>query len=282
MESRLKRVLHYPDKWDPRFFITAFLVALDIYALMYPGFNRRPRQWAAGISACVLTDLILLLFYKRVLLVPFSGFISSLGLLLLCDSRYVWPYALVGFLSICSKHFIRVGGRHIFNPLNFGIVIAALYFGEWMVVDMGRWGNILPLLSIVMTLGVTAAYRGRRLDLAATYLVVFAAGALVRGTILRLTPAVMLVPVFAPMMGCAFYLFTFYMITDPMTTPDTRRGRLVYAVMIAVLDNILRYHSVKYAPLYALFCMSGLLPIFRRLEAGERVAPVWRVKTVPV
>src|SRR5437588_12065977 len=123
-----KRTVIYPTAQDPRWFILFFLGCYVAYALNSPGFSRTSGQYAASFFTCVGLDVLLCFLTKGVLLVPLSGLITSMGVLLLCDSPYVWPYALIAALAIVSKQFLKVQGRHIFNPNNLGIVVAMLFF----------------------------------------------------------------------------------------------------------------------------------------------------------
>jgi len=261
---------------DPRWLQVLFLLSFDVYALASPGFSRQPSQCASGMAACLLLDASLLYFYKGLLLMPVSGLISSMGLLLLCDSPYVWPYAAVGVISMLSKHFIRADGRHVFNPLNFGIVVGLLFFSGDMSVVAGRWGGGLAGLWAVAALGVLVVWRARRFDVAASYWLTFLGGALVRGAVIGAGPFV----VTAPMTGAAFMLFTFFMVTDPMTTPETVSGRIAFGVLVGILDNLLRYKQVSQSPFFALFIVSAFVPVWRRYFGAQEPEQIWLSKTV--
>jgi Na+-translocating ferredoxin:NAD+ oxidoreductase RnfD subunit len=56
----------------------------------------------------------------------------------------------------------------------------------------------------------------------------------------------------APITGPMYQLFIFFMITDPPTTLSSRRGRIVTAVAVALLEAVLRLLEVVHAPFYAL------------------------------
>ena len=51
-----------------------------------------------------------------------SAYISGISIGMLVRSPEFWPYALCSAISITSKYVLRVDGRHIWNPSNFGIV----------------------------------------------------------------------------------------------------------------------------------------------------------------
>jgi hypothetical protein len=59
-------------------------------------------------------------------------------------------------------------------------------------------------------------------------------------------------------LGAAFQLFIFFMITDPRTTPGTRTGRIAYAMTVAGFDHLFRMLRNRNAPFFALFVTTPL------------------------
>jgi Na+-translocating ferredoxin:NAD+ oxidoreductase RnfD subunit len=50
-----------------------------------------------------------------------------------------------------------------------------------------------------------------------------------------------------------YQLFIFFMITDPKTTVRSKRGQILVAFLVAVVETLLRFDQSVYAPFYALF-----------------------------
>jgi len=50
----------------------------------------------------------------------------------------------------------------------------------------------------------------------------------------------------APMTSVAFLLFTFYMITDPQTSPSKIRGQIVFGLSVGGVYGVLIGHNVVY------------------------------------
>lgn len=269
--SKPLRAWIVPRLADPRWLQVSFLASYVVYALVSPGFAREPAQYLWGAAACVGLDFLLGLRYAGPRLAPLSGLITSMGLLLLCDSPHVWPYPLLGAVAVLSKHFVQVEGRHVFNPLNFAVVVGLLFLSGEMTVVAGRWGGSLTGMLAIAALGTLTVWRAKRLDLAAAYALTFFAGACARSWL----SGAQLVTLLTPMTGAAFQLFTFFMITDPKTTPETPRGRWAFGFLVGALDAVLRYRQVSHAPFYALFALSAFGPLFAR--AGERV---WSTRVV--
>ncbi|MEO0854793.1 MAG: Na+-transporting NADH:ubiquinone oxidoreductase, subunit NqrB, partial [Cyanobacteria bacterium J06648_11] len=69
-----------------------------------------------------------------------SAAITSLSLCLLLRANSIFTIAIAAALAISSKFSIRVGGKHVFNPANFGIIaVVALTSDAW--VSPGQWGT---------------------------------------------------------------------------------------------------------------------------------------------
>ena len=85
----------------------------------------------------------------------------SVGILLRSEVAF-WPYAFCSAVSILSKYVIRVEGRHIWNPSNFGIGVTLIVAG-WAVhtVTQELGNSIWPKL-VIWTLGSIIIYRLNR------------------------------------------------------------------------------------------------------------------------
>ena len=50
-----------------------------------------------------------------------------------------WIFVGTAAVSLLSKHVIKLGGRHIFNPSNFGLVLCFLVLGESRAEPLDFW-----------------------------------------------------------------------------------------------------------------------------------------------
>jgi enediyne biosynthesis protein E5 len=181
-----------------------------------------------------------------------SAYVSGISVGILVRSPAMWPYALGSMLSITSKYVLRVKGRHLWNPSNFGICVMLLLAPD-AVASLGiQWGNYLPPMIIVWLLGSLIIWQAKRFHICATYVVSFVLFAYVRSWI---TGHPFLAEV-APITGPMYQLFIFFMITDPKTTVQTTWGQCVVAFLVALVEMLLRLNESVYAPLYAL-CLVG-------------------------
>jgi Na+-transporting NADH:ubiquinone oxidoreductase subunit NqrB len=178
-----------------------------------------------------------------------SAYITGISVGILVRSPAFWPYALCSMLSITSKYVLQVQGRHLWNPSNFGLCVM-LFLAADVVAGLSiQWGNYLPPMLIVWLLGSLILWRLQRLHISATYVVAFLLFAAMRSLI---TGQPFLAEV-APITGPMYQLFIFFMITDPKTTVPTTWGQCVVAVLVALLEMVLRLCESVHAPYYALF-----------------------------
>ena len=67
-------------------------------------------------------------------------------------------------------------------------------------------------------------------------------------------------------------LFTFFMITDPMTTPNAKKARIIWAVLVGVLTFVLThvFYLQSAAPILALFMISPLTIAFDKIFVHKK------------
>jgi Na+-transporting NADH:ubiquinone oxidoreductase subunit NqrB len=106
-----------------------------------------------GDSTAILTELVLgrLLWGTWPHLA--SAYVSGISVGMLIRSPEFWPYALCAALSITSKYVLRLEGRHLWNPSNFGIVAMLVLASDTVAGLSVQWGNNLPPVVVVQILG---------------------------------------------------------------------------------------------------------------------------------
>ena len=178
-----------------------------------------------------------------------SAYISGISVGMLVRSPAVWPYALCSAISITSKYVLRVDGRHIWNPSNFGIVAMLLLAADAVASLSVQWGNMLLPMIVVWCFGSVIIHTLGRFHITITYVLSFIALAFVRS---RVTGHPFPSEV-APITGPMYQLFIFFMITDPKTTVRSFRGQCLVAFLVAVVEAMFRLLQFVHSPYYALF-----------------------------
>jgi enediyne biosynthesis protein E5 len=229
----------------PPIFITFILITAHLSFGILEGYTRT----AIAILSAIAAELLMArLTYGR-WPHPASAYITGISVGILLRSPLLWPFALGGLISIASKYVLRVKGRHLWNPSNFG-VSALLFLAPATVTLLSiQWGNNLWPMVVIWVLGSVIVWRVGRLHISASYVASFLFFSFVRSA---LTGTPWLASV-APITGPMYQLLIFFMLTDPKTTVRPRWGQAVVVVVVAFVEMLLRLAEVVYAPIYALF-----------------------------
>ncbi len=236
-------------RFDNRYVAPLFITCILLVGHLSYGILESYKTTALAIGAALITELILgRIFFGKWLNLA-SAYITGISVGILVRSPAYWPFALCSVISIMSKYVLRVRGRHIWNPSNFGIAVLLFLASETMAVLSIQWGNNLLPIIVIWTLGSIIIWRARRFHISATYVVSFFLFAFLRSWITGDPWQAEVAPITGPM----YQLFVFFMITDPKTTVRSRMGQCVVAFCVALVEFFLRLDQVVYAPIFALF-----------------------------
>jgi enediyne biosynthesis protein E5 len=235
----------FDNRYVPPLFITCILL---VGHLSYGILESYQRTFLAIVAAIVTELLLGRIFYGKWLNLA-SAYITGISVGILVRSPAFWPYALCSVLSIMSKYVLRIKGRHIWNPSNFGICVLLFLAPETVASLSIQWGNFIWPMLVIWILGSVIIWRARRFHISATYVVSFFVLAFARSWLTGDPWQAEIAPITGPM----YQLFVFFMITDPKTTVKSRLAQCLVVVCVAIVESLLRLNQVVYAPLYALF-----------------------------
>jgi enediyne biosynthesis protein E5 len=264
--------MNRPRAWlqDPRIYQILVLACLLVYGVVRLDFEIGAGRALLLLGTALLAQLACTRLWRLPAFDPKSALISGLSLCLLLRTSSALLAALAAAVAIGSKFVLRVHGKHLFNPTNFGIVALMLATGRvW--VSPGQWGSAAFLGFLVACLGGLVVNRAARSDVTYAFLSFYLA--ILFGRALWLGQPVA-IPLHQLASG-AFLIFTFFMISDPKTTPDTRAGRILFALLVALGAGCVQF--VLYRPnglILSLAFLSPLVPLLDRLLPGARY--VWR------
>ncbi len=236
-------------RFDNRYLAPLFITLILLVGHLSYGILESYRKTALAIGAALVAELILgrMFFGKWINLA--SAYITGISVGILVRSPAYWPYGLCSVISIMSKYVLRVKGRHIWNPSNFGISVLLFLASDTMAALSIQWGNNKWPILLIWILGSIIVWRARRFHISATYVISFFFFAFLRSWLTGDPWQSEVAPITGPM----YQLFVFFMITDPKTTTKTPLRQCVVAFCIALVEFVLRLMQVVYAPFYALF-----------------------------
>ena len=236
---------------DPRyliaFLITLVLVVAQLRYHMVGGYERL----AVALLTCTAVEALLSWFVRGRVVNLLSAYISGISLTLLIKPQgaVLWPFVLGGFLAIASKYVLQYRNNHLWNPTNFAISALLLTAPNRISVLSHQWGNDLVTNLVIWAFGLVIAARVRVLHITLTYVVSF----LVLNGLRSVMLGQPVMPEIAPITGPMYQLFIFFMITDPRTIVRDRRWQVVVAILVALMETVIRFASDQAWPLPVAF-----------------------------
>ena len=213
----------------------------------------------------------------------------AVAMLLYANER-LWPIVFATAVAIGSKAVFRLpvgkGTRHFFNPSNFGITATLLLF-PWVGIappyqfteNLTGWADwLLPGLIVCSGTFLNARFT-RKLPLIAGWLGGFFLQAFLRSYFFG-TP---LIPALLPMTGVAFVLFTFYMVTDPGTTPSKPKDQVIFGLLVAAAYAFLMLYHVVFGLFFGLTIVCTLrgLNLFAQTRISQTDLSKVLIPTTP-
>ena len=255
-----------PKRLDPRLYQIACLGLLLIYGLGWRSFDVSPAQIVLTLGVALATQWLATRWAALPLFDAKSALISGISLCLLLRVDELWLSPAAAVIAVGSKFVVRWGGKHIFNPTNVGIaVVVALSDRAW--VSPAQWGAGPTIAFLVACLGGMVVNRAARSDVAYAFIGTFAA--ILFGRAMWIGQPLS-VPLHQLESG-SLLLFTFFMISDPKTTPNARIARFLFGALVAAGATFVAFVLFRPSgPIWSLVVLSPLVPLLDRIFPGRR------------
>ncbi len=289
-----------PKRSDPRLHLAAVIVSLQVLGQVAFEFRLSIAQILVCLLTCAVLEVGIAFRRQHVLMWPASALLTGNGVAFILrvpgtehgdwwSMHGWWIFAATSAVALLSKYLIQFRGRHVFNPSNFGLVLAFLILGSSRADPLEFWWGPMSAwmalaLAIIVVGGLVILTRLGLLAIAVGFWVAFAAGiAVLAASGHAMTARWHL----GPITGFEFWrvlvfspeilVFLFFMITDPKTIPGSARGRRLYAVAIGLVAVLLiapqtTEFATKVAVLAALAIVCAARPVgMLVLERGRPV-----------
>jgi len=157
-----------------------------------------------------------------------SVYISALILALIITPIHsfndLWFLGWAAVLAMTSKYILAINRKHIFNPV--ALAVAVTYFT--LNQSASWWVGNAPLLPFVLIGGILVVRKIGRSDLVLSFLITTVATSLVLSLFggVDLLGAMQRIFLYSPL-----FFFAFIILTEPLTTPPTRRSRIGYGLL---------------------------------------------------
>lgn len=256
---------------DPRFHSPLLITAILVIGHQTMGILESPEQTVLAVVASITAEMVV----GRLLLGtwphPAGAYMTGTSVGMMVRSPETWPFALCSILSILSKYVIRLNGRHIWNPSNFGVSFMLFVYPMYVTHLSVQWGNSWWSNVMVWGLGSLVILRLRLGHICLTYILAFLALGWVRTFVTGHSYLSEIASITGPM----HQLYILLMITDPRTSVRSRTGQMAMVAVVAVVEAVFRclpalaptshlgLDLAIHAPFYALFLVG---PTFLTVE----------------
>lgn len=229
-------------EFDSRLIVLFLLVTYNVLGITVLGFNRSYDQIIITAISAVLLQILYDLVFKGRVVSALSALITSMGLCILLNYGHSVFYPLVPvYFAISSKYFFTFKGRHTFNPALMGVVLSLVLTNEFISPAPAYQWNGIGAFSVFIAMPAILFFMPKinRTPLVLSFLGVFTLQIILRSILIKhYLPFNTLF--FGTITSPPFFLFTFFMITDPVTSPNDKKEQIIAGVSIALLD--LFYH----------------------------------------
>ena len=250
---------------DPRYFQVIFQTVFLVYGILYLHWEADWLHYVISIGGCLLfqysIDSVIakrFLSHNEFSKWGFSVLISAMSLCLLLKTNFWQVSLLAASLTVFSKYIFRYNKRHFFNPSAFGIVSTIMITHDaWL--SPGQWGSGIIILFAVCSLGFIVVTRVQKLDVSLAFLLTYVALLFWRQVLFLGWPLDFFLH---SITTGSLLLFTFFMISDPKTSPNNPVARIIWAILIAAIAFYLATFKWKYnTVIWVLVFAAPLVPL---------------------
>ena len=259
-------------------FYVQFQQALNLFLLLVIGkyFFHIYLPWShVALLFCLVIFFehgILFFKEKKLTLFSFSSLSTVMGVVLMLVSPHVYIYIIVLFVALVQKHFLTVNGRHFFNPSNFALMSALLFFYKDAHIVLGQLGDATYLKILVIVLAIGILIRVKRWVIP----VVFVCGYLLMQyfLVVQHDPVMLFEEIYHRFYSVSFVVFVLFMLTDPATTPHSKMLQSLFALLVALFAVVLdHWYGFRVQHLFmALFILSVFVPLTTQKSLQPRLA----------
>lgn len=194
-----------------------------------------------AIGFNLLFDWLFLALRRIKLFLPWAAIVSGLIIGLLVNPKTPWyQIATICALAMAGKNFLRISGKHVFNPAGTGLLLAGVLFGQ----TVSWWGvsfqSVTPRLSLLklFSFGILCLpffISGLRMKRSLSIFSFLLTYHLV--STLFLLPSFALQKFFVTLFDPTVLFFSLVMVPEPQTSPLSPKKQVLSGILIALLSR---------------------------------------------
>lgn len=258
---------------NPQIYQTIFLMIIINLGINCFGLYLDYTKFLIIFVSTIALDMIFGYIRYRNIRFPYSWVNAWFGISFFLRTDILFLYVLAAFLAISSKYFFQYKWKHFLNPSNFWVFLVLVFFPNISWTNPLQWGKTQPdiakllfIYSLIIILGflvvwiVNKTIKKNLLWLVLPFLCVHF---IIYNIVAPTETFDSLLKWYTP----SFFIFVFFMLTEPMISPESNTSKFWFAICTAVLPYILQYFiNENYTHLASLFLMTLTLPVERYIS----------------
>lgn len=210
-------------------YVLICLIVISLLLTFFHSLPFNPLELLLSVSILLISCWLINQLLAKLFKVPTnveSPFITALILSLIITPAStisgILFLLLAALLSQAAKYLLIINRQHLFNPAAIAVVLTGIIihqFASWWV------GNIY-LLAPVIVGGLLILRKVRRFSLFLTFLLIYLIFILVSSRSFSVLKTLLELPIF---------FFGLIMLTEPQTTPPSRKLQMIYGGLVGVL-----------------------------------------------
>lgn len=226
-------------------------------------------------STVIITDAIFIRINTWKWSFPFSWVNAWFWISFFLRTDELIIYFFAWLIAILWKNFIRINGRHFFNPSNMWVFLSLILFPHYTWVNTLQWWNYtwiisqkyIIIISIILTFWTIITYRVFKFFKYKYFIDYFTPFFLLHLILFFTIPQYESINSAMLFFSVSFFIFMFHMISDPKTVPEKSLSRFIYSINIVLSFYVLQFFiNETYAMIWSLFFNTLQLPIIWYLE----------------
>lgn len=218
--------------------ILYFLITLWIEVLVLTFFNVLSFSFyqflistVVILSVCYLTNK----FFSLVLKIPTnleSVYISALILIfIILPAKTIPEFIFIifaGFIAMASKFVFALNKKHIFNPVAVSVFVTSIFslgYANW-------WIGNLWTLPVILLGGLLIVRKIKRFRMVSFFIISFLTCTIYFSFV---NNSDLLLTIQRIILDSPILFFSFVMLVEPLTSPNTRKMQIVYAFLVGIL-----------------------------------------------
>jgi hypothetical protein len=194
---------------------------------------------------------------------------STLSFLVVINSTYLnlhypqdkpWALWLACLVAIIFKLQARTldQSRPILNPSIAAVLLFSLALPEYGTSSIRLWSANKYEFLIPLVFGIIVTYRARTILVSISYVLGHIIYSLVLARLLfpQSELGYNLATFNTALLGFGYLIFIFHVISDPQTSPKSRRSQLIFGLAIAIFDVSLKLLDYTFSPIIAYSAVS--------------------------